>query len=98
MGLTAMISSIFSQNDQHGQMAARGIVAQSAAQSDPRDGSSAAASTASSVDGLKRDLTAGGISSTLSGNTLFTLMQLGNKAQAEMNVRENADEHALLTQ
>jgi hypothetical protein len=28
---------------------------------------------------------------------LFTLMQLGNKEQAETNVSENEDEHALLT-
>jgi hypothetical protein len=92
-----VISSILNQNDQPTQMVARGTIIQSAAQSDPRDGSSAAASTTFSVDGAKRDLTEGGISSTLSGSTLFTLMELGNKAQAEMNVSENEDEQALPT-
>jgi hypothetical protein len=94
---TAVISSIFSQNDQRTQMAARWTATQSAAQSNPRDGSGVPASTTFSVDGPKRDLTAGGISSTLSGNTLLTLMQLGNKARAKLNVSEDEDEHALLT-
>jgi hypothetical protein len=78
-------------------MAAHGAATASSGQSYPGDGSGAAASATSPVDGSERDLTAGGISSTLSGNTLFTLMQLGNKEQAETNVSENEDEHALLT-
>jgi hypothetical protein len=91
------LSSISGQSDQGTQMVASATTtSQSPVRSTPRGGSGSAAWAPSSLDGSKRYLTVGGISSTLSDNTLFTLMQLGNQTRAKMNVRENEDEKALL--
>jgi hypothetical protein len=92
-----VIGPIAGQNDQRPQTAARETTSQSTAQTKPSEGSGSAVSKTSLVDGSKRYLTAGGISSAMSDDTLFTLMQLGNKARDTTNEREKQDDQALLT-